>query len=106
MVMELEDLRVDLQAHGQSHLLQGWSDLNEEQKLALYADLRAIDYPLVISYFNRCVKDINVSMSEKENTADDDADLEPLPPHVIGRSVLCNEVELHAYREAGECRVD
>lgn len=67
-------MKADLDTAGQSHLLQFWDNLTEEQKIALFADIRSLDLNKVNKNFENAMK---TSSNETQSTLD--ALISPLP---------------------------
>lgn len=98
--MDLKKLREDLRAYGQEHLLQGWTNLNEEDQRKLYAELSELDLERVTGYFKRCMTDVPKDVGKTDVPID--ADLHPLPSQSMGRASQTDEATLEQYREAGK----
>ncbi|KAH9523844.1 UDP-N-acetylglucosamine pyrophosphorylase [Bulinus truncatus] len=93
--MEFEHLKKICDAAGQSHLLQFWDQLNEEQQKSLASEISHIDLEEANEYF------LEADQSLKENSEKIDEHLQPLEPAVCGSVARSTEEVLNKYRNIG-----
>ncbi|XP_076450236.1 UDP-N-acetylhexosamine pyrophosphorylase-like [Babylonia areolata] len=93
--MDVDGLRSHLDAHGQSHLLQFWEGLSEDEKQMLFDELKLIDLEKVSQYF----KDADATLRVSAEKIDDH--LETLPPEVCGSVRGSSPADIVKYRKRG-----
>ncbi|KAL8614451.1 hypothetical protein ACOMHN_007787 [Nucella lapillus] len=93
--MDVDKLRSRLAASGQSHLMQFWDKLTEEEKQVLYDELKLIDLDEVNRYF----KDVDASLKNSGEKIDDC--LETLPSEVCGSAHSSDPADTAKYRKIG-----
>ncbi|CAL1288119.1 unnamed protein product [Larinioides sclopetarius] len=94
---DVEDIRKELAAHGQEHLLKFWSRLTNDQKRQLAADILSIDF----NDLNAAYKD---TKSNKENNQKLDMFMEPIPEELHEGVTRCSPQQLQEYQNIGkEC---
>lgn len=95
--MDLHSLKEELEAYGQSHLLQFWDALTDDQKQKLYKDLKSIDFAEVTKIFAQ-----SAHPQENDGVAIDQDLLEPLPEDVHESVTRSSEEVLRDYRQEGK----
>ena len=93
--MDVDGLRIELQNHGQAHLLDHWEGLSGDEKKCLYNDLRAIDFAEVNRFFKQCAEDM-----EHQGEKVDDF-LQPLPQETTGSTTRTDAETLKRYEAEG-----
>jgi len=91
--MELNGLQSSLSEAEQTHLVQFWGDLSEDQKTLLSKDLSAIDFNQVNVNFRRSQESLSRKCA--------DGAMEPIPPECFGSALRCEEETLKLYEEVG-----
>ena len=94
--MDVDDLRIELQNHGQSHLLDHWEGLSGDEKKCLYNDLRAINFAEVNKFFKQCSNDIGHSGKNEDDF------LQPLPQEITGGTTRADAETLKRYETEGK----
>ncbi|XP_054722346.1 UDP-N-acetylhexosamine pyrophosphorylase-like [Uloborus diversus] len=92
---DVEDLRKQLAAYGQDHVLKFWPRLNCEQRANLVADIQAIDFADLATAFKETVA------NRENNNQKLDMLLEPIPEELHEGVSRCTSEQLRTYREAG-----
>lgn len=92
---DVEDLRKQLAAHGQEHLLKFWSRLNVDQKSHLVSEIQSVDF----GHLNNAYRE-TVANRENNNQKLDQL-LEPIPEELHEGVSRCTPEQLRSYREAG-----
>lgn len=93
---DVEDLRKQLAAHGQEHLLKFWSRLNVDQKSHLVSEIQSVDF----GHLNNAYRE-TVANRENNNQKLDQL-LEPIPEELHEGVSRCTPEQLRSYREAGK----
>lgn len=93
---DIEDLRKQLSAHGQDHLLKFWSRLTVDQKAHLVADIQSVDFGDLLNAFKETVA------NKENNNQKLDQLIEPIPDALHEGVSRCTPEQLQAYREAGK----
>ncbi|GIX98751.1 UDP-N-acetylhexosamine pyrophosphorylase, partial [Caerostris extrusa] len=88
---DFEDMRKELAAHGQEHVLKFWPRLTNEQKALLAADVQAID-------LNDLVAAYRDTVTNKENNQKLDELLEPIPDELHEGVSRCTPKQLQEYQ--------
>lgn len=91
--MDLTQIKEKLAKFDQSHLLDFWDQLNEEQKSSLYNELNKLDVEEVVGFFNRTVS----SMNDAGEKVDDR--MEPLCPEQRGSLDKCGDEDVKQYEK-------
>ena len=94
--MDVDGLRIELQIHGQSHLLDHWEGLNGDEKKCLYNDLRAINFAEVNKFFKQCSDDMGHSGKKVDDF------LQPLPQEMAGSTTRADDETLKRYETEGK----
>ncbi|XP_030062850.1 UDP-N-acetylhexosamine pyrophosphorylase isoform X2 [Microcaecilia unicolor] len=94
--MNVSQLHLRLSEAGQSHLLQYWNELQEEEQLALFQELRAMEFEELNKFFRRAMVGFNHSSSQEKL----DARMEAVPREVLG-SVTRNRDQLQSWENEG-----
>lgn len=85
-----------LQQHGQQHLIQFWSDLNQEQQQTLLNDLESINFEEVTDMFQKTISETN-----EDNEKLDDR-LQPIPSEIHGSITRTSPEKLKLYENEGK----
>lgn len=85
-----------LKAFNQTHLLQFWEKLNEEERISLKEQIDAIDFTHFKKCFDQCTKE---SAGGKQYGP---TDLEPVPQSVYGSVDSTSPELLKAYEKEGK----
>ena len=93
--MDVGGLRIELQIHGQSHLLDHWEGLNGDEKKCLHNDLRAINFAEVNKFFEQCSEDMEHSGEKVDDF------LQPLPQETMGSTIRTDAETLRRYEAEG-----
>ncbi|KAK3102967.1 hypothetical protein FSP39_015377 [Pinctada imbricata] len=93
--MDLSSLQKRLEANNQSHLLQYWDKLQEEERNNLYKELNHLNYE-EINHSCKAAMETLESASEKIDDL-----LEPLPQDVCGSFARCDKESLNKYNTEG-----
>ena len=64
--MDVENLKRDLRENDQEHVLKHWDTLSEEDQLALYHDLRSIDFAEINRYFEKTTSEAKANEKKDE----------------------------------------
>ena len=99
--MELSELRVKLEKHGQSHLLRFWDQLSKDQRTALLADLASIDFAQVNENFRQVTSPSNHPSADPHPEGALDDLLEPVPSDCFGSYSKSDPSTLKAYEDVG-----
>ncbi|XP_053207836.1 UDP-N-acetylhexosamine pyrophosphorylase-like protein 1 [Panonychus citri] len=91
-----EQLTSLLEKHSQSHLLQFWDLLTDEQKIQLHDDIKSIDFDEIIPTFRESTTD----KSSANRQIEDDL-LEPPGDSIHSGVTKCTPEELNQLRERG-----
>ncbi|KAM8929899.1 UDP-N-acetylhexosamine pyrophosphorylase [Pelodytes ibericus] len=78
--MDINTLRKNLAAAGQSHVLQFWDDLSVEQRSSLLEDLQGFDFLELNNFFHKAMEAFSVSSNQEKV----DARMEAVPREVLG----------------------
>lgn len=92
---ELERISKQLEKFDQSHVLQFWNELTEEQKKILCSEIKEVNVAEVCSYFQKAVETL------KEDKSKLDDRMEPIPPELYGGVVRSSPEELKSYEDEG-----
>lgn len=92
---ELEKMRIELRKFNQSHVLQFWDELTEEQKTILCCEIKEVNVAEVCSYFQKAVQTLNEDQSKLDDR------MEPIPPELYGGVVRSSPEELKSYEDEG-----
>jgi len=92
--MELNGMQHLLAEAHQSHLIQFWGELKDEDKSHLITDLSDIDFHQVNQNFSKTQE----SQSRGKCL---DASMEPIPPESFGSALRCDGETLEMYEEVG-----
>lgn len=92
---DVDDLRKQLAAYGQEHILKFWSRLSSDQKSHLVADVQSVDFADLMNAFKETVA------NRENNNQKLDLFLEPIPEELHEGVSRCTPEQLQAYREAG-----
>ena len=92
-----EQLTSLLEKHSQSHLLQFWDRLTDEQKIQLHHDIESIDFDDIIPTFRESTTD----KSSANQRIEDDL-LEPPGDSIHSGVTKCTPDELNQLRERGK----
>lgn len=92
---DVEDLRKQLAAFGQEHLLKFWSRLNGDQKSHLIEDIQSIDFNDLATAFKETVT------NRENNNQKLDQLLEPIPEELHEGVSRCTPKQLEHYRDIG-----
>ncbi|XP_015790913.1 UDP-N-acetylhexosamine pyrophosphorylase [Tetranychus urticae] len=93
--LNVKEIASLLEKHEQSHLLQFWDQLTDEQKIQLYDDIKSIDFDDVISTFRESTED------KSANKQIEDDLLEPPGDSIHSGVPKCSPDELEKLRERG-----
>ena len=93
--MDVEKLRKELEQNGQGHLLKFWEELDEEQRVRFYDDLRSIDFAKLNRSFEKTFHAAENGKEEKK-----DEKIQPVPTDKQG-SVTRDSEKLKAWQEKG-----
>jgi len=93
--MELNGLQGDLAEAQQSHLIQFWDELKEEEKSRFVKDLSSFDFHQINENFKRS----QAALSSGDKCLD--AAMSPIPPECFGSALRCDEETLKMYEEVG-----
>nr|XP_033816887.1 UDP-N-acetylhexosamine pyrophosphorylase isoform X2 [Geotrypetes seraphini] len=94
--MNVSQLHRRLSEAGQSHLLQYWNELREEEQLALFQELHAMEFKELNKFFQRAMAGFNHSSSQEKL----DARMEAVPKLVVG-SVTRDRDQLQNWENEG-----
>lgn len=94
--MNVSDLKLRLSQAGQEHLLQFWDELEEAQQAELYAELQAMNFEELNTFFQKATGGFSQS-SPLEKV---DARMEPVPREVLGSATRDRE-QLQAWESEG-----
>lgn len=92
---ECMKLRTHLEEYGQSHLLQFWDQITDEQKRSLVDQLNNINLKEVVSYFNTAQESLNKDVVKLDDR------MKPLPGENYDSSVEINLEDLESYNHLG-----
>ncbi|KDR14652.1 UDP-N-acetylhexosamine pyrophosphorylase [Zootermopsis nevadensis] len=92
---ELEKISITLGKFNQSHVLQFWDELTEEQKTILCCDIKEVNVAEVCSYFQKAMETLNEDQSKLDDR------MEPVPPELYGGVVRSSPDELKSYEAEG-----
>ncbi|XP_069696425.1 UDP-N-acetylhexosamine pyrophosphorylase [Periplaneta americana] len=90
-----EKFSKELDQFNQSHVLQFWNELSEEQKAILCSELKEVNVAEVCSYFRRAVETLNEDQSKLDDR------MEPIPPELYGGVTRSSSEELKSYGNEG-----
>nr|UEK51434.1 MMY-like protein 1 [Parasacculina yatsui] len=94
--MDVENLRSKLKEIGQSHLLDFWHKLSEEQQRLLFDDIESCDLADACHQFRRTMTE-----SGEKVQGPLDERLKPVPPEVLGGSCRSTDEQLRKYEQIG-----
>lgn len=92
---DVAEIKLFLEKHGQQHLLQFWDKLSEDDREELIQDIKEINIPEVVSYFQRATENLN----EDQEKLDDR--LKPIPSSCYGAVSRTPTELLNSYEELG-----
>ncbi|KAJ9599478.1 hypothetical protein L9F63_010048 [Diploptera punctata] len=92
---EYETFAKQLAHHNQSHILQFWNELTEEEKAILCSDIKEVNVAEVCSYFKRAVETLNEDQSKLDDR------MEPIPPELYGGVSRSSAKDLKSYHDEG-----
>lgn len=92
---DLAEIKLFLEKHGQEHLLQFWDKLSEDDREELIQDIKEINIPEVVSYFERATE----NLTDDQEKLDDR--LKPIPSSLYGSVSRTPPELLNAYEELG-----
>lgn len=103
--MEIDSaVQQQLKNANQTHLLDYWSELNNEQRKILLHDISEVDFDRVNNAYDSIKHDLfaeqNGNSNEKIPEVIDDI-MEPIPDHMAGSIDEASEEELEHYRQLG-----
>ncbi|PSN34428.1 UDP-N-acetylhexosamine pyrophosphorylase [Blattella germanica] len=92
---DVETLCSELGRFNQSHILQFWSELTEEQKTILCSDIKEVNVAEVCTYFKKAIETLNEDQSKLDDR------MEPIPPELYGGVSRSTAKELRSYEDEG-----
>jgi len=92
---EFETFSEELGKFSQSHILQFWNELTEEQKTILCDEIKEVNVAEVCSYFQEGMKTLNRDQSKLDDR------MEPIPPELYGGVRRSTREELMSYEDEG-----
>jgi len=92
---EFETFSEELRKFNQSHVLQFWNELTEEQKTILCSEIKEVNVAEVCSYFQRAMETLNRDQSKLDDR------MEPIPPELYGGVCRSTTEELKSYEDEG-----
>lgn len=92
---EFETISQELRRFNQSHLLQFWNELTEEQQTILCSEIKEVNVAEVCSFFERAAETLNRDQSKLDDR------MEPLPPELYGGVLRSTREELKSYEDEG-----
>jgi len=92
---EFDTFREELGRFNQSHVLQFWNELTEEQKTILCSEIKEVNVAEVCSYFQRAMENLNRDQSKLDDR------MEPIPPELYGGVLRSTREELKSYEDEG-----
>lgn len=92
---EFETFSEELGKFDQSHVLQFWNELTEEQKTILSSEIKEVNVAEVCSYFQRARETLNRDQSKLDDR------MEPIPPALYGGVLRSTREEMKSYEDEG-----
>lgn len=94
--MDVQALQKRLDSAGQSHLLQFWEALDENEKQSLYNELNRMNFDEINNFFRASVESLKHASDKLDDL------LEPLPTEVCGSVTRTEASKQSEYNNTGK----